>query len=85
MSELLPPPQLIEVNNAALPLSKMTAQIFLKLKNLKQPSKASGIDNVNAQDLHSIGEPIIDSFMTIFKKNIDILKIPYKYGKDQVK
>ena len=29
-----------------LPLSKSTAQIFLKLKKLKHPSKASGIDNV---------------------------------------
>ena len=89
MSELLPPPQPIEVNNAAPHCSPVIeidrSDLSKQFKKLTHPSKASGIDNISARELHSIGEPIIDSLMTIFKKSIDTLKIPSIWKRSKVK
>ena len=91
MSDLLPTPQLnnVEVNNATPKCSSIIeidrSNLSKQFKKLAHPSKASGIDNISARDLHSIGEPIIDSLMTIFKKSIDTLKIPSIWKKSKVK
>ena len=89
MSEPLPPPQPIEVNNAAPHCSPVIeidrSDLSKQFKKLTHPSKASGIDNISARDLHSIGEPIIDSLMTIFNKSIDTLNIPSIWKRSKVK
>ena len=91
MSDLLPTPQLnnVEVNNATPKCSSIIeidrSNLSKQFKKLAHPSKASGADNISARDLHSIGEPIIDSLMTIFKKSIDTLKIPSIWKKSKVK
>ncbi|MEO0684150.1 MAG: reverse transcriptase family protein, partial [Cyanobacteria bacterium J06649_11] len=89
MSEHLPPPHPIEFNNTVpqcSPVIKIDrSDLSKQFKKLAHPSKASGIDNISARDLHSIGEPIIDSLMTIFKKSIGTLKIPSVWKKSKVK
>ena len=84
-----PPPINVEVNNATPQCSSVIeidrSNLSKQLKELAHSSKASGIDNISERDLHLIGEPIIDSLMTVFKKSIDTLKIPSIWKKAKVK